>query len=89
MNKTINVGIIGCQVWQSAYGTMENFHVTKILITEKSDSLKSAYPEAEIVHDVKAIADDSAIELVIVSPSHFISVRPVIEAGKSVRVMNS
>jgi len=88
MNKNINVGLIGCQVWQPTSTTSENFLVKKILLTEKMDSVLTAYPEAEVVEDIHAIVDDSTIDLVIISPNHLHTVRQALEAGKSVRVMN-
>ena len=91
MVKTINAGIIGCNMSEDFFSTtgankVESFFWKKIYLSGKSASSKS-HPQAEIVERAEAIIQDSDIELVFVSANHLQFVKPVIDAGKSVRVI--
>ena len=94
MNKTINVGIIssgfGNEVFVAAEAySLEKFFLKKIFLTDQAPiDIAKAYPQAEIVNDVKSILDDAAIDLVIVSASkNTLAVQEALQAGKHVRII--
>ncbi len=93
MSNTINAGIIGCDMSEDFFQTsssnnLEKFNWKKIYVSNStSGTIKKEYSGAEIVNNVEAIMNDSDITLVIVSAKHLGFVRPVMEAGKSVRVI--
>lgn len=91
MVKTINAAVIGCNMSDdffktSTANTVEKFSWKKIFTGEHSSSFKTL-PGAELVERAEAILHDSTIDLVFVSANHLHFVKPVIEAGKSVRVI--
>jgi predicted dehydrogenase len=96
MTKTINVGIIssgfGNEVFVAAESySLEKFFLKKIFVADQAATdIAKAYPEAEIVSDVKSIVNDEAIELVIVSASgvkNSPAVEEALQAGKHVRII--
>jgi hypothetical protein len=93
MVKTTNAGIIGhdasTQFFRSSVSNkIESFYWKKIYVTDNSalHSYKHL-PQAEIVNHVESIINDADIQLVFVSANSLEFVRPVIEAGKSVRII--
>ena len=91
MVKTINAAIIGCNMSEdffrtSATNKVESFSWKKIFLTGVPASVKS-HPQAEVVERAEAILDDSDIDIVFVSANHLHFVKPIIETGKSVRVI--
>ncbi|WP_157580937.1 Gfo/Idh/MocA family oxidoreductase [Segetibacter koreensis] len=93
MINTINAGVIGCDMSEdffktTASNTMERFNWTKILSPGKiSENIAKEYPGVTIVNDVNAIVNDEEITLVIVASKNLELAKPVIEAGKSVRII--
>ncbi len=93
MNNIINAGVIGCDMSEeffqaSALNKVEKFNWKKIWVSnKKTGGIAKEYPEAKIVNDIEAIVNDTDITLVIVSANHLKYVKPVIEAGKAVRVI--
>lgn len=93
MINIINAGVIGCDMTEeffqtSANNTTERFNWTKIFTTSNAtESIAKEYPAVKIVDNIKSIVDDKDITLVIVSSKELAFVKPVIEAGKSVRVI--
>ena len=91
MVKTIQAGIIGCNMSEDFFKTsesnrVENFLWKKIYLNDPpSSGLKNH--QAEIVEQVEAIIHDADIELVFVSANHLQFVKPIIETGKSVRII--
>ncbi|MCW3111847.1 MAG: hypothetical protein JWR18_243 [Segetibacter sp.] len=91
MVKTINAAIIGCNMSEDFFtttdaNTIENFSWKKIFLGGKPASVKS-HPQAEIVERAESILHDADIDLVFVSANHLQFVKPIIDAGKSVRVI--
>jgi predicted dehydrogenase len=91
MVKTINAAIIGCNMSEdffttSATNSIERFSWKKIFLSGKSASTKS-HSQAELVEKAEAIINDADIDLVFVSENHLQYVKPIIAAGKSVRVV--
>ncbi|MDB5247647.1 MAG: hypothetical protein JWQ40_2041 [Segetibacter sp.] len=90
---TINAGIIGCDMKEDFFQTslsnrMEKFYWKKIFVSNSTaEGIQKEYPNAEIVNNVEAIVNDSDITLVIVSATHLGFVKPIMQAGKSVRVI--
>ncbi|MCW3110080.1 MAG: hypothetical protein JWQ09_4586 [Segetibacter sp.] len=92
MVKTINAGIIGCNMSEEFFrttetNTVESFFWKKIYTGDHSSHGLKNHPQAEIVEHAESIIHDSEIELVFVSAKHLQFVKPVIAAGKSVRVI--
>ena len=91
MVKNINAGIIGCNMSENFFSTStannpENLSWKKIFLGgETASSKMPAY--AEIVEKADAILHDNEIDLVFVSANHLQFVKPVIEAGKFVRIV--
>jgi predicted dehydrogenase len=95
MAKSINAGIIiGCinshefVRSSSMYNQVENYNWKKIWVSDSTNF--NGYREhtsAEIVSKVEAIINDKDIALVFVSAQHLDLVKPVIQAGKSVRII--
>ena len=91
MVKTINAGVIGCNMSADFFTTykpnkVERFFWKKIFLSERSPEMNS-HPQAEFVEKAEAIFQDADIELVFISSNHLQFVKPVIESGKSVRVI--
>ena len=91
MVKTTNAAIIGCNMSEDFFiateaNKAEKFFWKKIFLDGKSPSIKS-HPQAEMVERAEAILHDSDIDLVFVSANHLHFVKPVIDAGKSVRII--
>ena len=76
----------------SEAGEKRQFYLKKILVNDLSVAgrIKSRYPEAEIVHELSEIVDDSSIDLVLLSFGKT-NDRPVIQkilqAGKQLRII--
>jgi predicted dehydrogenase len=92
MVKYINAGIIGCNMSEEFFRTtetnnVENFLWKKIFLSDHSPSFLQKLHKAEIVEHPEAIFNDAEIELVFISADHLQFVKPVIEAGKSVRLV--
>lgn len=97
MNTTtiniISAGIIGCDMTEDFFQTslsnrMEKFYWKKIFVSNNTaEANKKEYPGTEIVNNIEAIVNDSDITLVIVSAKHLAFVKPIMQAGKSVRVI--
>jgi NADH/NAD ratio-sensing transcriptional regulator Rex len=94
MSSIINVGLIGSASLAEALATdrSENFNLKKIFAGDSvaEGIARTQYPQAEIVNDIKAIVDDAAIELIILSaPSAKDStvVQRIMQAGKKVRII--
>lgn len=92
MVKTINAGIIGCNMSEEFFRTsetnkVESFCWKKVYLNDPHPSFLRNHPHAEIVEQAEAIINDADIELVFVSATHLQFIKPVIEAGKSVRVV--
>ena len=91
MVKNINAGIIGCNMSEDFFkasetNRIENFLWKKIYLkSHPAYGLKNLEPE--IVDHAEAIINDADIELVFVSANHLQYIKPIIEAGKSVRVI--
>ena len=66
---------------------VENFSWKKIFLSNHSPLSLQKHFEAEIVEYPEAILNDGEIELVFIAADHLQFVKPVIEAGKSVRVV--
>lgn len=93
MINTINAGVIGCDMSEDFFQTIGSNGAEKY-------SWKKAFPAdktlnritynnfpIEIVDSVEAIANDEEITLVIVSSNNIFLARPIIAAGKSVRII--
>lgn len=93
MIKQINAGVIGCNMSEdffttSVSNTIEAFHWKKIYVSRANEQAKiNKHPQAEIVSKVDAIINDSDIQLVFVSAQHLEHVKPILQAGKSVRII--
>ena len=94
MSTIINVGLIGSAVLEEALATnrSENFNLKKIFVGDKEAAgiVKSQYPKAEIVNDIKAIIEDAGIELVILSASNSKDsqvVQHILQSGKKMRII--
>ena len=92
MVKNINAGVIGCNMSEEFFRTsevnkVESFSWKKIYLHSHSPRSLSNHPHTEIVDQAESILNDSDIELVFVSANHLQFVKPVIDSGKSVRVI--
>ncbi len=93
MSNTINAGIIGCDMSEDFFQTsssnrLERFNWKKIFVSNNtSEGINKEYPGTELVNNVEAIVNDRDITLVIVSAKHLGFVKPIMQAGKSVRVI--
>jgi len=96
MNKIINVGLIGNgsideSLVASQAGRNEQFNLTKILIPYNgTNGVKVKYPNAEMVNDIKAIVEDSTIDLVIISSAKANDlplVEQILQSGKHLRII--
>lgn len=93
MSDMIRAGVIGCDMTEeffqaTASNKIEKFKWEKILVSNKiTQTITKQYPEAQLVNDVEAIANDRNITLVIVSAKELEFVRPIIDSGKAVRVI--
>ena len=94
MTKNINAGVIGSNI---SYKTLtglsnnrfENISWRKIYSTTSISHFANHHlPGAEIVNEVHEIINDPSINLVFVASSHLEFVNPVIESGKSVRLLD-
>ncbi|KAF1678397.1 MULTISPECIES: oxidoreductase [Bacillus] len=88
---TIQVGILGYGLSGSVFhapllAVLNEYHISKVM-TSRTEEVKRDFPDAEVVHELKAITNDPGIELVIVTtPSalHYEHAMACIEAGKHV-----
>lgn len=92
MVKTINAGVIGCNMTEEFFrhvetNTIESFLWKKIYTTNYSYHGRKPHPHAELVTDAEAIIHDPEIALVFVSASHLHFVKPVLDSGKAVRII--
>lgn len=65
--------------------TIENFSWKKIFLSGTPASVKCQ--QAEIVERAESILHDTDIDLVFVSANHLHFVKPIIDSGKSVRII--
>jgi hypothetical protein len=91
MTNNITAAVIGCNMNEEFFETSvrnmkERFYWKKILATDRVTNLHM-FPGAEIVSDEETIVGDEDISLVFVSANHLHVVPKVIQAGKSVRVV--
>lgn len=94
MSNNVNAGIIiGCHnshefVRTSTANPHESYNWKKIYVSDASyhNGFKN-FTSAEIVTHVEAIMNDKDINLVFVSSEQLHWVKPVLEAGKSVRII--
>ena len=92
MVKNINAAIIGCNMSEEFFRStetnkVENFSWKKIFLSDGPSSTHHKQFSAEIVDHPQAILNDADIELVFISADHLQFVKPVIDSGKSVRVV--
>jgi len=97
MNTTINIGLIECGSLQkplyiSPLSISRGYAVKKVLSTDGANeiTIKSRYPQAELVGNTRDILDDNSIDLVIVTdPSHedMSMVGEALKAGKQIRII--
>lgn len=93
MVNTINAGVIGCDMTEDFFMTSgnskaEKFYWKKAYNTNSTINLiPNRYPDTEIVSDVDDIVNDEEISLVIVSKDHLVLAKPIIDSGKSIRII--
>lgn len=96
MTTTLNIAVIGNEIsnetLKASVSEGNRFHLRKIFVTDNlaTGIVRSQYPEAEIVNDVKAIVNDTAIDLVLISAQRandLPAMGNILQAGKHVRVI--
>jgi predicted dehydrogenase len=89
MSLELNIGILGCGMWEEIFSnnSQQNFNVVKIFTEGNvSSEIVKRYPNAEIVSSADQIITDPSISLVFVSPAHLEFANQAIGLGKSVRI---
>ena len=71
---------------------LNGFYLKKILLPGdvNADTAKSYYPNAEIVHNMHSITNDSSIDLVIIAGSPKVNAElltEVLQSGKNLRII--
>ncbi|MEP7144727.1 MAG: hypothetical protein ABI707_17725 [Ferruginibacter sp.] len=97
MDTNKNIGLVECNAKGEISGITSNnnpdgYIVKKIMTVNKisGDIATAQFPEAELVDDIDAIIQDSAIDLILVSKpkrGDMDMVGEAVKAGKNVRII--
>ncbi len=97
MESNKNIALIDCseraEISRSANTSNLNGYIVKKILTSNKvpeDIIQSQFPEAQLVHDLNSIIQDSSIDLILVSKptrTDIDMVGEAIQAGKNVRII--